>query len=124
MFNYDIKQDLSELRETCLKYLLGITLAGGAFLFAVDRMSSPPFVPIWIALMLTVLVSHILRRRQRLTWSAGAYLIGLLLTFSLSLWHFGPSTQIYFLLFMPVFLSILHTQGLVLSLCSYRCEST
>ena len=88
--------------------MLFVTGLGGIILFAITLgVSDTLFFPAWIALLCTISVSYVFLRRHKLIASAWLYLSGMLVTFSLLLLKFGPTTAILFALVIPTVLSML-----------------
>lgn len=107
MQNSDLREDFASQRDTHLSTLLGITVGVGIPLLGLSFINSSTDMSPWLLILVSVLLSYTLRRGKQITIASWLYLVGLLLTFSLSLWTFGPSMIIYIALMLPVVLATL-----------------
>src|SRR5258708_7762411 len=98
MQTYDIDLDLSDQQKTYLGFLLAITFLGGTLAFVFNKLWSqpPPFLPLWLTLLACTTLSYLLLRAKLTSRSAWVYVVGLMLTFGVSLWHNGPGIVTYF----------------------------
>jgi signal transduction histidine kinase len=115
---YEIQGDLNEERRTNLYLIILLTfLIGDVYFFSGVAGASSDTLTVFSGLWLggALLLSYLLERKRHSVLASWVYLAGLLGTFSLQLWQYGPSTNLYFCMFLPIVLSalLLNRDGVV-----------
>lgn len=106
MLDYNIQEDLEEQTKSTLAIIQAITVVVlvvfSWIVFDASTNQHPERFQLFVGLILTTVVTEVLRRNKRIAGASLAYTVGTTLSLGVILWNFGPDTLSLFWFIIPI----------------------